>query len=436
MVRADAVGEKRLVAYLTGDRLEDARSVELRDFLRRKLPNYMVPSAFVWLDAVPLTPNGKLDRSALPAPAQPTAEHPGLIEQPGNALEQKMTTIWEQVLGTSPIGLHDNFFDLGGHSLLAAVLVARVEKICGTPLTPAVLFEAPTVAQLAVLLRSKVVLSSPLIPIQAAGILPPLFCVHGLGGNVLGYADLARHLGREQPVYGLQAVGLDAHRAPHTSLEDMARCYVTEVRNLQPQGPYYLCGLSMGGTIAYEMARQLRDQGQRIGLLAMFDTSRPGSSRLLPRRLRFVNAARRTGYHVQRLLEHGRRAYIVRTARTIRRRLRERIWHLLYLPYRASGAALPRVLHRVNLANRAAVRSYTPLPYPGRITLFRACERSMRLHCVPDLGWTGYAAQGVEIYDVPGDHVSLIREPAVAWVAAQMRRCLEKARRAGGEEEK
>jgi amino acid adenylation domain-containing protein len=435
MIRADARGDKQLVAYLTGDRIEDPRSVEIRGFLARKLPDYMVPSAFVWLESVPLTPGGKVDRAALPTPVQPHLAQARMFAPAVNALEQKLTTIWQQVLGTSPIGLHDNFFELGGHSLLAVVLVARIERICGTALTPAVLFEAPTVAQLADILRSTAPVSSPLVPIQPTGTLPPLFCVHGLGGNVLGYADLARNLGREQPVYGLQSVGLDADRAPHTSLEEMAQCYVTEIRNLQPQGPYYLCGLSMGGTIAHEMARQLHEQGQRIGMLAMFDTTRPGSSRVLPPRLRFVNAARRARYHAQQLLDPGRRAYLARTIKTVRRRLRERIWDLMYLPYWASGAALPRLLHRVHLANRAAVKSYTPKPYAGNITLFRARERSIRLHCAPEHGWSGYAAGGIQVFDVAGDHVSLIREPAVALVAGQLRRCLEDARRRMNEED-
>ena len=435
MVHTDGAGEKRLVAYLTGDRVEDG-GAELRGLVAGRLPDYMVPSAFVWIDAIPLTANGKLDRAALPAPAQPNPDSGRAFAPPRDAFERQLAAVWEEVLGTGPIGLHDNFFELGGHSLLAVVLMSRIEKICDIPLTPAVLFEAPTLGQLASQLRSTSARpSSPLVAIQPDGTLPPLFCIHGMGGNVVGYADLARHLGRDQPVYGLEAVGLDANRTPHTSLEEMAACYVAEIRQLQPRGPYYLCGLSMGGVIAYEMAQQLHDQGERTALLAMFDTNRPGSSRVLPRRLRLVNAARRASYHAQRLSGHERRAHIERTARTLRRRLRERIWHLLYLPYKASGSALPRLLHHVRLANRTAAKTYTPRPYAGRVTVFRARERSIRLHSAPDLGWGGYAAGGVKVFEVEGNHVSLIQEPAVAMVAAQLRRALEQARRSSEEED-
>ena len=435
MVHTDGAGEKRLVAYLTGDRVEDG-GAELRGLVAGRLPDYMVPSAFVWIDAIPLPPTANSiaprslrPRSRILIPAVRLRHH--ATRSSVNSLPSG-----KRFSGPGPIGLHDNFFELGGHSLLAVVLMSRIEKICDIPLTPAVLFEAPTLGQLASQLRSTSARpSSPLVAIQPDGTLPPLFCIHGMGGNVVGYADLARHLGRDQPVYGLEAVGLDANRTPHTSLEEMAACYVAEIRQLQPRGPSYLCGLSMGGVIAYEMAQQLHDQGERTALLAMFDTNRPGSSRVLPRRLRLVNAARRASYHAQRLSGHERRAHIERTARTLRRRLRERIWHLLYLPYKASGSALPRLLHHVRLANRTAAKTYTPRPYAGRVTVFRARERSIRLHSAPDLGWGGYAAGGVKVFEVEGNHVSLIQEPAVAMVAAQLRRALEQARRSSEEED-
>lgn len=373
---------------------------------------------------------GRLDE-AVPLRAQTVRDLPESLGPPRDSLELKLAGIWQQILGR-PIGVNDDFFELGGHSLLAVLLVARIGKLCGVTLTPAVLLEAPTVRQLANLLRGNAKLPpwSTVVAIHATGALPPLFCIHAAGGNVLGYADLARHLGPDQPVYGVQAPGLESNRAPLTNLEAIAEHYVNEIRKLQPRGPYYLCGLSFGGVVAFEMARHLHEQGQQIGLLALFDTGRPGHSRSLAPGLQLVNYARRARYHVGQLLwGPDRRDYLARKYRTAKRRIRESTWRLLYLSYKASGRELPRILQQLRAAHRAALRAYRPRPFPGRVTLFLASERPIDLHRADDLGWAAYAPGGVEIHNVAGDHVSLIVEPAVGVLAEQLRDCLARARR-------
>src|SRR5207237_121289 len=171
------------------------------------------------------------------------------------------------------IGVHDNFFELGGHSLLAVRLFALLEKRFNKRLPLATLFQAPTIAQLATTIEGDASREpSSLVPIQTLGTRPSFFCIHAVGGNVLEYYDLARHLGNDQPFYGLQSVGLSDGNGPHARIEDMAAHYVKEIRELQPIGPYFIGGRSLGGIIAYDAARQLKEQGQEVALLALLDS--------------------------------------------------------------------------------------------------------------------------------------------------------------------
>ncbi len=249
-------------------------SSELSRFLKDKLPPYMIPSQFVLIDEIPKTPNGKIDRKALPAPQM---ERPDLGETyigPRTDMEKAIAEVWADILGIGRIGIHDNFFELGGHSLLGLQLVMRLESLFTMRIPLATLLEAQTVEKQAALIKRTdwKPLWDALVPIQPGGSKPPFFCVHGAGGNVLLYRSLAQHCGTDQPFYGLQAKGLDGKEPFHTRIEDMAADYVREIRQLQPEGPYYLGGYCMGGTIAFEMAQQLVKQGQTVGLLAMFDT--------------------------------------------------------------------------------------------------------------------------------------------------------------------
>ena len=179
-------------------------------------------------------------------------------------LTTKLSLIWQQLLGVDSVAIDQNFFDLGGESSLAVQMFARVEEAFGVKLPLATLYEAPTIAELSAILRSEVPYAgwSPLVPIQISGSRPPFFCMHGAGGNVLTYRELSKHLGSDQPFYGLQCPGLDGKCPPLTKIEDMARLYGREIRKVQPNGPYFLGGYCMGGTIAYEVAQQLTQAGE------------------------------------------------------------------------------------------------------------------------------------------------------------------------------
>jgi aspartate racemase len=262
---------------------------QLRHSLSQQLPDYMVPSAFVTLEALPLTPQGKLDRGALPDPDFGRPRRDDNFAAPQDEMARQLTEIWEKVFGIQPIGVRDNFFDLGGHSLLAVRLFKQIEKTLGKSLPLATLFQAPTIEQLADVLRRQAWSASwsSLVPIQTQGSLRPFYLISGGGGNVLTHSTLAPYLGTDFPFYGLQSLGLDGKQEPLTRLEEIAARFIKEIRAFQPEGPYFLGGFSFGGKVAFEMAQQLHAQDQKVGLLAMLDATPPGRSPHMPKRTRF-----------------------------------------------------------------------------------------------------------------------------------------------------
>jgi thioesterase domain-containing protein/aryl carrier-like protein len=430
-------GEKRLVAYLVADREQPPTVSALHQFLKEKLPEHMVPAAFVLLEALPLTPNGKVDRRALPAPEEVAHSERRLRAQgareilvrPRNATEASLAEIWEQVLGVRPLGVRDNFFERGGHSLLAVRLFARIKKRFGRDLPLAVLFQAPTVEQLAPLLHEEgeSPLWSSLVPIQPGGSRPPLFCAHPNGGGVLCYRDLARYLGPDQPVYGLQALGLDGKEPRHTRVEEMAAHYVREIRTLQPEGPYYLAGLSFGGLVAFEMAHQLHAQGHPVALLALLDTFAPGHPRPYPLPIRIV-------CHLPRMARLGLRqalGYLKERAMAVKMIIKTKLWRALYQFYLSSGRTVPHALRNPPGASYVpTLMSYVPRVYPGPVTLFRAMERPPGCYHDSLLGWGKLVTGGIKIHDVPGIHGNIVQEPHVPVLAEKLRACLDEAQAA------
>ncbi|HEY6147837.1 MAG TPA: AMP-binding protein, partial [Thermoanaerobaculia bacterium] len=319
-VRAEASGDPRLVAWVVPNPGQKPAQAELRKFLRNRLPDFMVPSAIVFLDAFTLTGSGKIDRIALPAPDAARPELAAAFEAPRNPAEERIARIWSDVLGLEQVGVHDNFFDLGGHSLLAVAVISRIEKEFGRPVGLAAIFRAPTVAELALTFgekRRSGRRTPSLVAVQPLGSRPPFFCVHANTG-IVHYRLLARTLGPDQPFYGLQSQGLDGARAPYETVEEMAAHYVREVRGAQPEGPYYLGGYSFGGKVAFEMARQLAQQGQKTAFLGFFDTFNlpitPGPTRL-------EIARRRTRVHIAALRTagiRGKASYLLGRAQTLR----------------------------------------------------------------------------------------------------------------------
>lgn len=436
ITQASDAGEIRLIAYVVpepgGNAPAATITTELREFLRHKLPEYMVPGAFIVLESLPLTSSGKLNRRALPAPQVSSS---ACETQPETAartpLEQMLVRIWSELLSVKAIGVNHNFFALGGHSLLAVRLFAQIEKKLGKRLPLATLFQAPTIAELAAVIQKDWLPEwSSLVAIQPAGSRPPFFCVHALGGNVLEYYDLARNLGTDQPFYGLQSQGLDGKNSPHTQLEQMATHYIKELREVQPAGPYFIGGRSLGGMIAFEMARQLREAGETIGLLALLDTYPSGYAKLFRNeataQAAFSRAVKRTRAHIANIqsLSVGEGLhYLAKKARFAPRKVKSQVWRRLYKHYEKFGRPLPRTLRDIQEFNSLAVREYVPRVYDGKVTLFWA---SADLRTSIDLvaGWRALAGGGMEVHEIPGSHLDIIKEPHVQELAVKLNACL------------
>jgi amino acid adenylation domain-containing protein len=428
---ADANGETKLLAYLVNGRQQPAPSVtELREFLQVKLPEYMIPAAFIMLDAMPLTLNGKIDRRALPVPDHARPELGKEFVGPRTPVEEIVAGIWEELLDVKPVGVRDDFFSLGGHSLLAVRLMARIQANFGQHLRLASLFQGATVEKQASLLhelphdRS----TSALVNIQPKGEGLPFFCVHPGGGNVLCYRELSNHLGLEQPFYGLQARGLDENQVPHTRIEDMAASYIDAIRSVQPAGPYLLGGWSMGGVVAYEMAQQLEAQGQQVSLLALMD-ARPSLDDAAPldEITLLINFAHDLGLSVDGLK--------LSTDELAKLNAEELLNYVLQRAIEAGivpqdiQLAHARRLFEVFKLNVQAMQSYRPQPSSMRVTLLKAGEQRAKETSDETMGWGALTSGEVEIHTVPGSHFTIVREPYVRSLAEQLADCINTQQR-------
>lgn len=431
-------GDRQLVAYVESRPAAALSKADLRAYLAGKLPAHMVPPLIVFLDALPLTPTGKINRQALPEPEAlgQGAEHSPV--PPRDGVELQLTAIWEKTLKTRPIGVQDDYFELGGNSLLAAQLFTQIEKTFGRKLPLASLFQAPTIEQQAAILRSDTWTPdwSSLVLLRAGDDRPPLFFAAPVGGNVLSYHDLLAHLDPAYPVYGLQALGLDGAQGLHRSVKEIAGHYLQEIYKVQPHGPYYLLGSSFGGLVAYEMAERLHAQGEEVALVVMFDAYGPG----YPSRLPGTNRARRKLYKLlQRVETHWGnlgsmnwpqrmiylRVKLPRLAGRIRRRVQARLDALLH--------PLPAELRKVRAANLGAARSAArkrrrglnePRRCPSRLVLFRASRQPWGIYPDPKLGWGRLVGEAIEVYELPGHHTSIIYEPRAGALAQQLNKIL------------
>ncbi len=415
-----------LAAYVVGG----APAAELRAFLRTKLPDYMIPSAFVALDALPLTPNGKVDLRALPAPDAAPAQdfHP-----PATPDEIDLAKIWERLLHRQPIGRHDNFFDLGGHSLLALQLFHEIEKRWGKALPLATLFRAPTLDTLAALLAEPAVVAGDcLVAIQPLGGKPPIFCIHGGDGGVLLYRDLARALGEERPFCGMEAdylVGRDDIGAE--SIEHLAAAYIRRIQNARPTGPYHLAGYSLGGVIAFEMAQQLRRAGAEVGLVALLDTYNPArpQRRLTLRERIAMNRELAAGKGI-----FGTAMFVAgRVGDKIIAVLNREIGRMKTLAARfwaGTGHDLKGELSVTHGREEhvAAMRRYEPREFDGSAILFVADNPTVGYEHRPDRGWDGLLSRGLDLHRIDGAaHEAILLPPAVEKIADRMRAALADA---------
>ncbi len=381
---AAALRGDRLIAYVVGD------TDGLRAYAMSRLPEPMVPSLFVPLDHLPLNNSGKLDRAALPEPVG-RIERANAWVAPRNDSERRLQTIWSTLLGV-PVGIHDNYFELGGHSLQAVELFAKIRREYNLDLPLATLLAAPTVAQLAERLGGPPRSLRSLVSIRPGGTRPAIFCVHGAAGYALNFKAVARHLDSEQPIYGLQAVGIDGDQPPLDDIDALAARYLDEIASVQRRGPYHLAGVSVGGLIALEMAHRLRRRGEQVGALILVDPAR----RRLPLLVRAAAALS--------LVREGRFA---RAGSVLIARARDEIrWWV-----RARRDQKVEQANRVRKALVRAMQRYSPRPYDGPITLIHSHfgdEMAESYH----RAWRHLALGRFEIHSMPGGQQCLLLSQA------------------------
>jgi surfactin family lipopeptide synthetase A len=418
--REGNTGEKQLTAYVVSWQQPGPTASQLRTYLKGQLPGYMLPPMYVMLDALPMTRNGKIDYKALPSP-KPTGAARDRFPPSTDPLEIQLTKIWEKVLGIQPIRPADNFFELGGQSLLIVRLCREIHKVFGKHVPIASLFQAPTVETLAEVLRQEgcKVCWSSLVPIQPRGSNLPFFCVHSLDGSLTSYQRLASYLGKDQPVYGLQPQGLDGTCAPHTSIEEMATHYLEEIRTVEPRGPYYLAGVCLGGVVAFEMAQQLRMQGQQVAFLAMIDSFYPQLPAFFRHGKFRSGLVSRADHHLGSMLGLTPREKIAYMLTLLKKRLKGLAGILT--PDLAREDLHANSLRRVIAANSQAELSYLPHEYPGKITLFWCSELPIRANQDWRMGWSEVAAGGLELHGIPGGHLTMLAEPNIGVLARELR---------------
>lgn len=447
VARTDGPDGTVLVAYVVPEAGAGRNVQRLRDHLRQRLPAPMIPSAFVFLDKLPLTANHKLDRERLPPPGDTPPTLESIRVAPRDPVELRIAQIWLDMLNIREVGVTDNFFEVGGHSLLSLRLLVKIEQALGCKVPLSALFEAPTIEHLANVARRQETAASPVVKLWSADHPCKLFLVHTGGGTVLNYVALVRNLAPEVPVYAIQALGLDGQDEPHRDIPAMAADYVGKLRALQPEGPYLLGGHSFGGVIAYEMANQLVQAGQDVALLAMFDTMLPqagpghdaaetetqANARALADAAavfeRFTGQGIDVSYEALRGLSPEAQIALVTSAieRSGGARLAE--------GKDRGGEALIRNLLAVDKAHREARRSYSPSASPVPVVLFRAADATP----APDepanqdaesretLGWSRVSKAPVQVVRVPGDHVTMMNDQNAGFLAESLKPYLSAA---------
>ncbi|HJL18330.1 MAG TPA: AMP-binding protein, partial [Sandaracinaceae bacterium LLY-WYZ-13_1] len=430
-------GETRLHAYLVPLADAELKPSALRDALRSTLPAPMRPSTFTRIDALPLGPSGKVDVARLPPPSPiPEAPVSHWRHEPRTQAEDVLARAFRDALGTAPASVHDSFFDLGGTSLSAVRVLAALHRELGVRVPLSAFVRAPSIAGLADRLhREELLDEEPLVVVVHEGRdRPPFWLVHPVGGHVVFAERIAARWSPDQPLYGIQARGLDGRRPPIRDMDTMADLYVRLIRRAQPTGPYFVGGPSQGGLVALEIAQRLRAQGETVGMLAMLDCWAPGWE---PRR---VGPVRHVLDHLDALRDLSWRERLEYLQARWRRRLdrMQSEWMEYRIGDEADRGPIYDTLREVERANEELADAYTPRPYPGRIHLFRAVKvpRSPGLRFDdPTLGWSRWAKGGVVVVEIDSAHHTMLDEPGVDLVARQLEHHLRRAQaRAAGDQ--
>ena len=429
--------EKQLVAYVVAPSTTKPTVTELRVFLKPNLPDYMIPTAFVFLESLPRTSSGKLDRRSLPAPGETGCPTEETIVAPRTPTEKMLAQSLGQVLGMEHLSIWDNFFDLGLHSLLMVRFRSKLEKNLRRSVPLGMLFEWPTIGDLAnaLTLPENCLPEVDLVPIQRRASKQPFFMVHG----DYAYRHFARHLDPEQPVHGIVSL-LNESVARYPDVENRAAHYIKALRSCQPRGPYFLGGHSAGGLIVFEMAQQLRRKGEKVALLALFEPAVPGISPSRSAHLSLMSKIRRHKANLFGTDAREKAKYVLNWLRGQMQRkicnpwksFVSAIYRLVCVWYRLFNKPLPLHLEKFYTEEllfgkmRQSTRNYRPVAYPGHVVYFKAessgCEDAVTF-------WQRLALGGMEVHEVPGDHVTLLQEPYVGELFPKLNAILARAQR-------
>jgi thioesterase domain-containing protein/acyl carrier protein len=421
VVALEEAGDKRLLGYIACGEAAAPSVSALREHLRVKLPDYMVPSVFVFLPSLPLTANGKVDRKALPKPDGSEWQGSDEYVAPRNPAEASMVKIFSNLLGRERVGVNDSFFDLGGHSMLAIRLLNEIAKVFGRKLAIRTLFESATVAALVKALAQDQdtecwTILNTVVPMQEGSDRVPFCCVAAPEVNSLGYVALGRHLGPDQPLFILHSRYRSNRSQPYTrkELSDMAAINITALRETLPNGPYCLGGMCDGVHIAFEMARQLREAGEEVPFLVSFDAWPEENTRT------------RFGLWIWCI-----RSFIRQSDLSFSRKVK-----------RIAGFSWVALTEWTFLSLRKAEtngwisrywpgRNFVPDRFDGRILVLRVDRQESFRISRKDLGWSDWTTDGVDVYNVPGEHSTILRNENVSEVAVVVRRELDRIVRNG-----
>ncbi|HHP7245198.1 MAG TPA: thioesterase domain-containing protein, partial [Elainellaceae cyanobacterium] len=424
------------VAYVVPKSVEEGKLITpkmLQTFSQKFLPNYMVPSTYIFLESLPLTSNGKIDRRALSQLYQGEPHLQQTYVEPCTSTEKLLANLWTQILDVETVGIYDNFFELGGDSLRAIRLVTQANK-AKLNLTTRDIFECPTIAELAQLRSAQLlnkqlevtetvlpnlsVTDTLLVTIQPGGPQPPLFCFAPVTGNVNCYFSLASCLGQDQPVYGVRLPILTPQEYSFLCLEAIAAHQITEILAVQPQGPSYLAGQSMGGLVAYEVAQQLHQQGQTVAFLALIDVAAQDSQTLdaLLRCSDVVCLARMFAQQSDCLsTTEFQRPGSEDDMQCVLKKAKE----LSLVPHDFDVSQAHRAVE-IFKQNIRLQRDYIPQAYAGKVSLFRASERRISEKSDAYLGWAELVQGEIEVHQIPGNHFSILHQPNVQTLATQL----------------
>ena len=407
--------EKSLIAYLVAGNGELIIASDLKAFVAAQLPDYMIPAIFVRIDKLPVNHNAKLDRSQLPRPTAANIIVSSEFQQASNDVEQTLINIWENLFNIDNIGINHNFFELGGDSLLAISFLIEIDRKFGRFIPISIMLDAPTIREIARIVSSAAPVegAGDVVVLRHGNTKPPLFCLYG----VLLYKELAESLDTERQICGvyleeevsLMHKGLDSEEFKvFSSIENIAHRYLRSIREFQPHGPYFLCGVSFGGIMALEVARNLERDGEVVRCVAMFDTIVPGYMESLSRIKRIV-------IHLRLAKEFGW-AFLIEKLRNNMKRLRFSV-----IKGNQSVNAIEDIRGK---ARDMAVKNYVPEFYDGEVILFRAKERSEFDAGRDDLGW-GKFIRRLEVHEINGDHLDILKAGNVEKLANILLKKLE-----------